>query len=611
MKPLFSLLLIMLLPLLAVCQIDAANKCYDEKNYECAVNNYKAAIAARSYNEKDFATIKFRIGFGYSKLERFGEAVAPLIEAITSKPDLKAAYWELAYCYYSLKEYTKSADYYSKAAEYYKSDTASLKRIQYWRGRALSQAKNFKEAITAYKAAIAIDSTQSDYYASLGDANYNQALYIDACTAYEKSVALGSSSKSAMAARYYWLGQSYNNLYKRPEALKAYQQSLEFDPAYKWSHWGIAGVYYNQAKWKDAVGKYTQTLTYFNDDTASQKSIYYWRARCYFDLKDYAKASADLDQALKIDPAYGSAYWEKGLIARTQKKFKEAIPFYTRAIELTGGQATSLSDLHYARGLCYLSLKDSAKAEKDFEQAVGFDEFNIEANIELGHLAFARKDYNAARLYFEYNADELFIGDSTEFSRIYFHKGLANYMSGDNYFYTAKEDFLTSIGYDSTNREAHRWLGDAYYRQQYYALAEKEMDKCVVLYKNVKDSLANIYLYRGMARYQQKKYKEALADYEQADKLAPFKQADQVKLMGQMAFEIKDYNKAINLFTRLGTFYKPAQKDGLVFVHFARGRCYQELKKKKEAVDDLKKALEFSPGNAEVTTWLRKAEALD
>lgn len=77
-------------------------------------------------------------------------------------------------------------------------------------------------------------------------------------------------------------------------------------------------------------------------------------------------------------------------------------------------------------------------------------------------------------------------------------------MSGDNYFYTAKEDFLTSIGYDSTNREAHRWLGDAYYRQQYYALAEKEMNKCVVLYKNVKDSLANIYLYRGMARYQQK-----------------------------------------------------------------------------------------------------------
>lgn len=596
---------------MAVCQIDAANKCYEEKDYECAVSKYKTAIAGRNYDEKDYATIKFRIGYGYSKLGRFGEAVAPLTEAIASKPDLKTAHWELAYCYYSLKEYNKSADSYSKAADFYKSDTTSLKRIQYWRGRALSQIPKYADAVTAYKAAIAIDSTQSDYYASMGDAYYNLGQYKNAITTYEKSIALGSSSKSAMAARYYWLGQSYNNFYNRPDALKAYEQSLQIDPTYKWSHWGIASVYYNQAKWKDAVDKYTQTLTYFKDDTASQKSIYYWRARCYFGMKDYAKASADLDQALKIDPTYGSAYWEKGLIARTQKKYKEAIPFYTRAIELFGAQEISLSDLHYARGLCYLSLKDSTKAENDFEAAIGFDEFNAEANIELGHIAFARKDYNAARMYFEYNADEIFIRDSAEFSRIYFHKGLANYMSGDSYFYTAKEDFLTSIGYDSANKAAHRWLCDAYYRQQYYALAEKEMDKCVVLYKNVKDSLPNMHLYRGMARYQQKKYKEALADYEQSDKLTAFKDAEQVKLMGQMAFEIKDYNKAIGVFTRLRAMYKPAQKNELLFVHFARGRSYLELKKKKEALDDLKKALEFGPGNAEVTTWLRKAEALN
>lgn len=611
MKPVLPLLFLLITPLLAVCQIDEANKCYDEKKYDCAVTNYKAAIAARNYNEKDYATIKFRIGFACSKLERFGEAVAPLTEAIASKPDLKSAYWELAYCYYSLKEYTKSADYYGKAAEYYKADTASLKRIQYWRGRALSQINKHADAVTAYKAAIAIDSTQDDYYASMADAYYNQSLYKEAIATYEKSIALGSSNKTAMAARYYWLGQSYNNSYKRPEALKAYQQSLVMEPAYKWSHWGIASVYYNQAKWKEAADKYTQTLTYFNDDTASQKSIYYWRARCYFDQKEYAKASADLDQALKIDPAYGSAYWEKGLIARTQKKYKEAIPFYTKAIDLYGAQETSLSDLHYARGLCYLGLKDSTKAENDFAQAISYDEFNAEANIELGHFAFARRDYNTARLFFEYNADEIYIRDSAEFSRIYFHKGLANYMSGDNYFYTAKEDFLTSIGYDSTNKGAHRWLCDAYYRQKYYALAEKEMDKCVVLYKNSKDSLPNMHLYRGLARYQQKKYKEALADYEQSDKLAAFKEADQVKLMGQMAFEIKDYNKAVGIFSRLGTMYKPAQKNELLFVHFARGRSYLELKKKKEAVDDLKKALEFGPGNTEVTTWLQKAEALN
>lgn len=611
MKPLYAIIAFLTWSVNSQAQISEANKCYEEKNYECAVSNYKAAIAARSYQENDYALIKFRIGYGYSQLKKFSDAVAPLREAIASKPDMGQAYWELAYCYFSLNDFEKSVENYAKTAELYKSDTSSLKRIQYWRGRGLAKLTKYADAISAYKAAIAIDSSQSDYYASLGDASYNSAAYKEAIKAYQRAAQLGRGTKADQAIIYYWLGQSYSNSYDRPAALKAYQMSLEQDPTYKWSHWGIASVHYNDRKWKNAIESYTTTINFFKDDTASLKQLYYWRGRNYYETNDYVKAIADYDQTLKIDPSYAAAYWEKGLIARKQKKFREAVTLYSKALDLHSSKAASTSDLYYSRGLSYLALKDTVNAQKDFESAADLDEFNVEAIIELGNLAFARKEYSSARLYYEYNIDDYYSADSVEMSKIYFQKGYANYMSGDTYFYTAKDDFLTSIGFDSSNKEAHRWLCDAYYRQSLFALSEKEMDACIKLYKNNKDSLPNMYLYRGLARYQQKKYKEALTDYEQADKLAPFKQGDYVKTLGQLAFEVKEYDKAIKYFTRLEGMYKPTQKDELLFAYFARGRSYLEQKKKAEALKDLKKAQELAPTNSEVSTWLKKAEALN
>ncbi len=81
--------------------------------------------------------------------------------------------------------------------------------------------------------------------------------------------------------------------------------------------------------------------------------------------------------------------------------------------------------------------------------------------------------------------------------------------------------------------------------------------------------------------------------------------------MGQLAFEIKEYEKAITVFTRLIAMYKPAQKDELMFAYFGRGRAALELKKKQMAMQDLKKSQELNPANKEISGWITKAEALN
>jgi tetratricopeptide (TPR) repeat protein len=107
-----------------------------------------------------------------------------------------------------------------------------------------------------------------------------------------------------------------------------------------------------------------------------------------------------------------------------------------------------------------------------------------------------------------------------------------------------------------------------------------------------------------------KKYKDALTDYEQSDKLEKFKRPDYIVAMGQLAFEAKEFDKVITYFNRTIPLYKPEQKAELTFAYFGKGRAALELKKKDAARKDLQKALELSPGNKEIESYLAKADAL-
>jgi tetratricopeptide (TPR) repeat protein len=218
----------------------------------------------------------------------------------------------------------------------------------------------------------------------------------------------------------------------------------------------------------------------------------------------------------------------------------------------------------------------------------------------MGHLSFASQKYYEAKDYYSKGVSG-YLADSAEIAVAWFRKGFSNLITGVGN--TGKTDLETSIKYDSLNKEAHRYLGEVYFTAQYFYLAASEFDKCIRLYKNVKDSLHKMYSYRGMSYSRLAKYKEALADYEQADKLKP-NQLDYVVGIGQIAFETKDYNKVITTFTKAIGLYKPDKKNELAFAYYARGRAHHELKSKEKAKKDLEKAIELVPTFADAKKWL-------
>ncbi len=85
----------------------------------------------------------------------------------------------------------------------------------------------------------------------------------------------------------------------------------------------------------------------------------------WFHKKDYDKAIADYDEAIKLDPKYTHAYFHRGLAWLWKKDYDKAIRDYTEAIRLNPKDPDSF----VGRGLAWRAKGEFEKAEKDFAEA--------------------------------------------------------------------------------------------------------------------------------------------------------------------------------------------------------------------------------------------------
>jgi serine/threonine-protein kinase len=73
----------------------------------------------------------------------------------------------------------------------------------------------------------------------------------------------------------------------------------------------------------------------------SELAVYYlWNDR-------WEESMDQLQKTLEIDPNFGHAYWDKGLIFGFKRKFKEAVLALEKAVQMTGGSAAISGMLGY------------------------------------------------------------------------------------------------------------------------------------------------------------------------------------------------------------------------------------------------------------------------
>ena len=89
------------------------------------------------------------------------------------------------------------------------------------------------------------------------------------------------------------------------------------------------------------------------------------RGRAWSDKGDFARAIADFDQAIRLDPAYADAFNNRGVAYAGKGDPAHAVADFDRAVQI---------DPHYAiaifnRGLAYRAMGREAEAARDFAAA--------------------------------------------------------------------------------------------------------------------------------------------------------------------------------------------------------------------------------------------------
>lgn len=135
---------------------------------------------------------------------------------------------------------------------------------------------------------------------------------------------------------------------------------------------------------------YTALICYdkciaLNDQYAN---AYYYRALVYSHKKDYEKMIADCNKASELDTKYtGECNNTIGLGMHAQGKFKEAIPYYEKAIK-NATDEKSKARMHYNLAWTYDKLMDNKNKLAQFEKAIELQPDVVIYQYQVGRSKF-------------------------------------------------------------------------------------------------------------------------------------------------------------------------------------------------------------------------------
>jgi len=255
-------------------------------------------------------------------------------------------------------------------------------------GNTAYKKKEFETAITHYKKAFELDSTNMTYLSNLSAVYFEQQswdLMVETC---EKAIEVGRAQRadykllSKPMAR---IGTMWHQRKDYEKALQHYSQSLiefrdativrkvsqiekiikeEAKKAYLDDEKAEIARQEGNEKFKNgefpaAIKCYEESIKRKPDDP----KVYSNRAACYSKLTEFGLAISDCDKCLELDPQFIKAYLRKGSIYSLMKKNAEARTAYEKALEMDKNCQEARDGLRSS----YLAQANSTPEEKRAE----------------------------------------------------------------------------------------------------------------------------------------------------------------------------------------------------------------------------------------------------
>ncbi|MFB2768251.1 tetratricopeptide repeat-containing serine protease family protein [Pelatocladus sp. BLCC-F211] len=380
-----------------------------------------------------------------------------------------------------------------------------------------------------------------------------------------------------------------------------------------------ADDFFIQAKQKDrnqdykgAIADYTQAIR-LNPKYAQ---AYYQRGIVQLNLYDRENAAKDLQTATKLFLEQGNQVegYNSQAVARTiLKDYQGAIAAYTQSIKLNPEDAQAYNK----RGNAYSDLGEKQKAIADYNQAIKIDPYFDDAYNNRGIVRQEQGDTNGALA--DYNQ---VIKINPNYAHAYNNRGLIRQEQGDKQ--AALADYNQAIKINPNLAEAYSNRGiirqdagdqqgaladfnsalklNPNYAEAYYnrgRLRYLSGDKEGALADNnqaikINPNFPKAYLNRGTVRDDLGDNQGALADYNQALKINPndpevYNNRGAVRLkLGDTQGALADYDQAIKINPNYAAAY------------FNRGVLRSQMQDLQGALADYNQALKINPNLAQI-----------
>ena len=266
--------------------------CLSNLNFkEEAINMYNKTIELNP----NFVDAYFQRGYCYYNLKQYQKAMIEMNKVLQLDPNYYQAYYEKGFCFQKMKRYEEAIIEISKSIQ----QNMYFEKAYFQRGYCLELIKDYNSAIKDYKKVIELNKNSYMGYFRLGLCYLYKKDLNDALNMFNESIKLNRANYDA----YYYKGMCQRYLKYHEDAIITFNFFLNCFinnkslSSREISEEQIANVYYNKGICLLSLERFSEAIKMFTNYLKKNKTsyeVYFKRAICYYNIKNYKKAVYDL-----------------------------------------------------------------------------------------------------------------------------------------------------------------------------------------------------------------------------------------------------------------------------------------------------------------------------
>jgi serine/threonine protein kinase/tetratricopeptide (TPR) repeat protein len=239
----------------------------------------------------------------------------------------------------------------------------------YWRRYELSQENSWaKQAQVACEKAIALDAGQAESHSCLGMVYNGTGKYDDAVREYQQAVEFSPTNDDAIRG----LASAFASLGRMQDAEKTYLAAISTRPQYWRGYNSLGALYVTNGRYSEAAEMFSRVIALAPDSFRGYSNL----GAVYIRLGRSEDAAKLLQASIKIRPT-ADAYSNLGTAFYHMRRFDEAAINYLEAVKLNDQDYVvwgNLADAYHYSGIRH------SDASSAYEKAISLAKLRLEVN---------------------------------------------------------------------------------------------------------------------------------------------------------------------------------------------------------------------------------------